>query len=324
MFFRLLIVFLSLVVCPMGFALEWKSDYTRVLDLSKQQNKPVLLFFNGSDWSGLAMKMKHEVLDTLAFQERIQDQFICMEADFPIHTTLHQELALQNNELKKRFNVSDLPLLLVLDADERVIAQMGYFPEGGQQLAEDLLRVVEQDDRLTFGLKNLNAPSTQLKELYELARELGRTSAMEEILETGLSTQEPYFFLEKYRLLVEKGEVGSEEAQTLRQKLATLDPENKQEVHFTLALIDFQELAQKNLAPSATVQPLIEYLSQWRVSDQKNVWRIEMMIAQIYMESDLKEEALKYAERALHSAPESMHEEIAHSLDYIRSSTTQR
>ena len=113
-----------------------------------------------------------------------------------------------------------------------------------------------------------------------------------------------------------------EEAQKLRQKL--YDHENAsfngQGIPFTLALIDFQELSQKNYEPEIAARPLVEYLANYAKTDQKNIWRVEMMIAQLYLNADRWEEALKHAERAYQTAPEAMHSEISHSLDYIRSS----
>ncbi len=126
-------------------------------------------------------------------------------------------------------------------------------------------------------------------------------------------------------MLVERGEKELGSTRALREKLASLDPENTRGVHFTLALIDFQDLSQKKQSPDLAVAPLVAYVNRFGSKDSGNLWRIEMMIAQHYMEADLKDKALKHAENALQAAPDRMHDEIAHSLDYIRStSSTQR
>jgi protein disulfide-isomerase len=316
---------LTLLLCgaaPLHATLEWQTDYAKIRHISQQENKPILLFFNGSDWAGFAEKM-HEILNTPTFHEKIGTQFVCMEVDFPKQRALNQELAAQNLELKNRFKIQDFPSLLLIDAQERVIARIDYLPENGEQLVSDLLKIVEQDNELALGLQHLNLSSApQLKKLYLIAQELGCAPSIEQILEAGLKMEDPYFCLEKYRLLVEKGEMKNEKALSLRQKLIALDSEseflNGQGVPFTLALIDFQELSQKNYAPELAAHPLVEYLDRFGKNDQKNVWRIEMMIAGIYLDSDQWEEALKHAERAYQAAPEAMHEEIAHSLEYIR------
>jgi protein disulfide-isomerase len=326
MHFSRLLSLLLFATLPLGATIEWQTDYEKVRSTGEKENKPLLLFFNGSDWAGSAMKMKHEILNTPAFQEKIAPQFVCMEVDFPMHTPPVPVVAEQNLELKKRFKVQELPSLLLLDARERVIAQIGYLPVSGEQLACNLLKIVEQDAELCAGLQHLNDPSATplvLKKLYQLAQELGCGPASEQILEAGLKTEDPYFCLERYRLLVEKGEMKNEETVALRQKLLGFDPEsefvNGQGIPFTLALIDFQELSQKNYEAEIAAQPLIEYLARFGKNDQKNIWRIEMMIAEIYLAADQWEEALKHAEQAYQASPEALHEEIAHSLDYIRS-----
>ena len=131
-----------------------------------------------------------------------------MEIDFPKHTHLVQVTAAQNLELKQRFKVQDPPSLFLLDDQERVIAQVSYLPENGAQFAGDLLKILEQDVELTSSLQNLkSATPNQLKKLYQLAQELSNGSALEQILEIGLTTEDPFFCLERYRLLVEKGEM---------------------------------------------------------------------------------------------------------------------
>lgn len=298
--------------------LDWHTDYQKMIGLSKKENKSVLLFFNGSDWSGKGMWMKHEVLDTPSFQEKVGDQFLCFEVDFPRHKALLESAAKQNTYLKNYFQVQEIPSLVLLNPQGKVIVQMGYLPENGEQLAEDLLKIVEEDEQLIQGLVHLENHSENLRKLYQLAQDLGREEAIERILEQGLHTEDPYFLLEKYRLLVQNGKMAEPEAALLRQKMMELDPSEFKEIHFTMALIDFQQLSQNNSCPDCAVEPLNQYLNCCGNLDKFNIWRIEMMMAQLYMEADQKEKALLHAEKALQAAPDKMHDEIAHSLDYIR------
>jgi protein disulfide-isomerase len=299
-------------------ALVWQSDYEKVHSLSKLEKKPMLLFFNGSDWSGYAMRMKHEVLDSSSFQQKIGASFLYMEVDFPQHSSLDEATLRQNESLKARFNIVEIPTLLLIDEGERIIAQIGYLPESGEQLAEDLLKIREQDQQLMSGLLRLDQHGENLQKLYQLAQELGQQSAIEQIVEKGLQTEDPYFLLEKYRLLVEGGKMGEKAAMQLRKKIVSIEGTGSRDIHFTLALIDFQQLSQSNTSADCAVRPLLEYLDRYSRQDQSNIWRIEMMIAQLYMEGDEREKALLHAEKALQYAPTTMHDEIAHSLDYIR------
>jgi protein disulfide-isomerase len=318
--FRLLIV-MSFITVSFLNAVEWQTDYARVRSLSQQENKPILLFFNGSDWVGSSMKLKQEILASPAFSTAMGNQLICMEVDFPKHTKLSESLSNQNEKLKARFKIQEFPSLVLIDPNERVIAQMSYLPENGEQLAADLLKILKQDAELSLGLQQIDdsCSPAYLKKIYLLAQELGNGTAIEKILEIGIKTNDPFFCLEHYRRLVEKGEMKSERALALMAYDPRSELINGQAIPFTVALIDFQELS-ASMAPETAAQPLIEYLARFSILDQDNIWRIEMMLADVFLEADKWEEALEHAQKAYQAAPSTMHQEIAHSLDYIRTS----
>lgn len=303
------LVFLFFALFTALFA--WENSYTKAHAESVEDGKPLLLFFTGSDWSGLAMKMKNEVLDSPSFQKKISSQFHLVEVDFPVHTLLPLTQQEVNLNLKRRFQIDEYPVLLLLDSKEREITRIGYLPENGDQLAEELLHIVAQDTELCAGLNSLPHEENALRHLYELSQSLGRIEASQSILEAGLTAEIPFFQLEQYRLCVEEGK----EAAVLREKL--LKSEDYQ-VHFTLTLIDFQARANTLRDPREVIRPLENYLERFGERDQENRWRIEMMIAQFYLDADEWKTALKHAETAYQSAPGSMRGEIENSLHYIR------
>ncbi len=310
--YRVLFVFLALTFFSNAHAsLEWREDFSKAVEESVEDGKPLLLFFTGSDWSGLAMKMKKEVLDSKPFQEKARTHFHCLQIDFPKHKSLSKEQESQNSALKQRFDVDELPLLLVLDPKEREVTRLGYFPETGEQLISELLQVVRQDAQLCAGLKNLPKDESGLQKLYQLANALSREEAQQAVLAAGLAIGAPYFQLEKYRLLVEEGS----DARALREQL--LQTQDSQ-IHFAVAMIDFQERASTLEDPLEVIKPLEAYLKRFGDQDTENVWRIEMMIAQFYLDADEWKSALKHAETAYESAPQTMRGEIENSLMYIR------
>lgn len=307
---RPLFLFLLLSLASALFA--WETDYSKALEMSREDNKPILLFFTGSDWSGLSMKMKNEVLDSEAFQQQIASRFRCVELDFPMHTPLNPAMKNQNESLKNRFAIEDFPTLLLIDGEERIIARLGYFPENGEQMADELLRAVSQDAELCLGLKNLPRDEQALLRLYQLAQILMREEARETILAAGVDSEAPYFLLEQYRHFVEEGK----EASSLREKLLKSDD---YQIHFTVAMIDFQERASSMRDPREVIKPLEAYLERFADKDEHNVWRIEMMIAQFYLDADEWGSALKHAETAYQHAPTTFRGEIENSMQYIRS-----
>ncbi len=242
---------------------------------------------------------------------------------FPQHKALSQEEKEQNLHLKEWLEVVEYPRLIILDPNEREIARLGYPSEEAEKFADDLIHIVQRDKYITDVMSKINSTAfsaDELRSLYQEARDLQRAKDADTLLAAGMQTETPLFFLlEKYRLLVEEGKQCEGEAIAIREKLKKADPQNHQKVHFSLALIDFQSLAeQEDIELKDVICPLENYIKQFGSKDPENVWRVEMMIAQFYLDADENKIALKHAELAFESAPVDKKGEIQQSLDYIR------
>lgn len=298
-------------------------DYDEALRQAKEQHRPLLVFFNGSDWSGLGMKMKKEILDTPQFEVGIASHFTCVEVDFPHHALLPEERVQKNCRLQQQFAITQFPALLLVDSNERVIVHLGYCPEDGENCAADLLKLEALDFQLQHDLLRVRDLSPQeLYTCYTAAQELQNQQAIEHILSIGMHSNEPGFFLvERYRQLAAAGE----SAQEIKQTLFHIDPNNRLGYFYQIALIDFQTLAQKTdrLTPEQIIQPLCDYLEQFGREDREHVWRIEMMIAQFYLDNDCWSIALRHAEVAYREAPLERHADMDPLLHYIRNQAAQ-
>lgn len=323
---RLLLLVCSVFVsCMMQAEITWEKDYNKALDCSQNTGRPLLVFFTGSDWSGWSMKMKKEILDAEEFKSKIENRFVCVEIDFPEHKAIDSAYFETNQRLKEKLHVRDYPRLLVLapqpGEQKREIARFGYSAEKPAQFAQELLLIVEKDEKLTQALTHLDDSivSTDLNTLYHVALELKRKEDAKRILDVGVLRGNAIFLLEKYRLLVEEGHKEGVEALHLRHRLELADPKNERGIPFALCLIDFQSYANEPSAKAReSVKPLEDYLSKFGEQDLKNRWRLEMMIAQVYLNFDEWKSALNHAEVAYECAPKEQQEEILHSLDYIR------
>lgn len=318
---QLLILFIfssSLFCC--GQAIVWEKDYKKALEASSQTKKPLLLFFTGSDCSGWGMMLKNEILLASDFTEKTKDHFIFVEIDFPEHKPLETSLAEQNLALKEKWQVDQLPRLIMIDSSQREISRFGATPLSPKEFGEELIAILQRDRALTQSMKNLSCCAVkQLEDLYRTARELKREQEATLLVEEGVERGAIFFLLEKYRELVDLGKVSDKKAQDIRKRLLALDPNNEKKVLFSLALIDFQKLSSERPAnPLAVIRPLEDYLKQYGSQDKENQWRLEMMVAQFYLDCEDWNVALAHAEKALASAPESRQEEIARSVSYIR------
>ncbi len=307
-------------------AFEWLKNYELALEKGKKEKKPLLLFFCGSDWSGWCMKIKKEVLDSSAFSNAIGSRLIGLEIDFPHHSIQLPEIEKQNLALKEQMEISDFPHFILMYPEGRILLRTGYLSGEPEQVAQYLLSVLEKDKELTKvieSLKEKKFSGETLEQFYHISRELRRNEEAKQLLEEGLLCQENQFFLfEKYKVLLEE-EKHPQEIAKVRKTLSDRDPLNEKGTQFSLAMIEFQDLSKKIKANSevkihTVVAPLRHYLVRFGKSDPDNVWRLEMMMAQAYLNNDESNRALKHAKLALESAPQEKKEEIASSIEYIQ------
>lgn len=323
MFVKFLLAVLGCTAPMIGAPLPWHDRFDEAQKLAVTEKKPLFIYFTGSDWSGWSMKMKKEILESSHLVDRLKDRFIFVELDFPKRKSLPEELVTQNEALKEKFHVHDFPRLILVEPSGKEIARFGYSDENPTRFGDDLIHVLENTEKLNSAISALDTLSSyDLEKYYKLASELQREEEALVLLERGLNQQEVslFFEIEKYRLLVEQGKGDLEEATKLRNQLLEQDPQNTKGVHTNLALVDFQDRSSKATPgsdPKEVIAPLEGYLNRFGLEDKENNWRLEMMIAQFYLNIDQFQIALEHAERAHQFAPESAKSEIQRSLRYI-------
>lgn len=126
-------LFALLALTSLSFAGEgWITDYQDALKQAKEQNRPVLVDFTGSDWCGWCIKLNKEVFSKPEFQDFAKDNLVLLEIDFPSNPkSLPAATQKQNAELQKKFGVDGFPTLVLLDGDGKEITRhVGYLPGG--------------------------------------------------------------------------------------------------------------------------------------------------------------------------------------------------
>ena len=118
--------------------IQWFTNYSQGVAAAKQQNKPILLFFTGSDWCGWCKKMESEIFNSADFAQAAGNRFVFVELDFPMNTKQPDDLAAQNAALKKKYSITGFPTVVILDPNENFIAETGYQAGGGKAYADYL------------------------------------------------------------------------------------------------------------------------------------------------------------------------------------------
>jgi len=87
----------------------WYTDMAKAVEASRQEQKPLFLFFTGSDWCGWCMKLQNEVFKTPEFTAWVKDHAILVELDYPRRTPQSEEIKQQNGQLQQMFQVQGYP-----------------------------------------------------------------------------------------------------------------------------------------------------------------------------------------------------------------------
>ncbi|CAM1361364.1 Protein disulfide isomerase [Tenacibaculum sediminilitoris] len=102
---------------------NWESSYNKALKKVKEERKPMLIYFKGSDWCGPCKKLDKELFSTEKFKKLSEKNFILYEADIPFNEDLveNEKLGI-NKKLAKKYKVSSYPTILFINHKQKIIA----------------------------------------------------------------------------------------------------------------------------------------------------------------------------------------------------------
>lgn len=97
--------------------LVWHTNMVEAVAIAKKENKPMFLFFTGSDWCGWCIRLQKEVFKTPEFEAWAKEKVVLVELDFPRRTPQAPELQAQNNHLQQIFSVRGYPTVWFVKAN---------------------------------------------------------------------------------------------------------------------------------------------------------------------------------------------------------------
>ncbi len=120
--------------------IQWQTDFQKAAQEAKQQRKPMIVYFTGSDWCGWCKKMDQEIFSTPQFIQEVGSKFVFVKLDFPMNKKLPEDQMQQNAQLKQRYGVTGYPTVVVLDPSGSFVGETGYRAGGGKAYAEFLMQ----------------------------------------------------------------------------------------------------------------------------------------------------------------------------------------
>ena len=123
--------------------LEWYLDFKKAQASSATENKPILLYFTGSDWCGACKLLEQKYFSKTRFKS-LAKNFILYEADFPKNKLKVNPLFEEKNiALKNKFNITAFPTIIIVDKKENVLGRVvGYRNEKTSKIYSSLFTAI--------------------------------------------------------------------------------------------------------------------------------------------------------------------------------------
>jgi thiol:disulfide interchange protein len=96
--------------------LHWLTDFAVAKAQAKAEDKPLLMYFTGSDWCTACLLLDRAVFDTAQFKDYADKHLVLLELDFPMKKQLPDELVAQNQALQSTYDAGDLPTIVLLNS----------------------------------------------------------------------------------------------------------------------------------------------------------------------------------------------------------------
>jgi thioredoxin-related protein len=150
----LVIAFLTLTSMSMQAQeeLTWHTDMSKATDISIKENKPMFLFFTGSDWCGWCIRLQKEVFKTPEFVKWAKENVVLVELDFPRKNNQTDAVKMQNAQLQQQLQVRGYPTVWFVSAAKTADAKVnlnalgstGYVAGGPQVWLDGANQIIKK------------------------------------------------------------------------------------------------------------------------------------------------------------------------------------
>jgi thioredoxin-related protein len=300
-----------------SFKAESNLKFCNDLDTAFKQavidNKSILVIVVGGNGCPWSEKMLFDVVYKPEFYQEAQKSFVLCKLEI-------ENLKSKGKEIGLDHTLEQIPLILCMSKEGKIIAEKSDIPESPQEVICYLNDVMQATSKISKVLAVEHTfADEQLEENYKLAKHLGLK--VEQVLYAmGLGKKKNLFFmLEKYQKLLTAG--SHKELKDLKLDIQRLDPRNTKGSIRSMAILDFEERSRQKKGmenPFSALKPLFEYLRDYGHYDKECRWEIEMRIARFLFAKNQIQAALQHAIRSLEWAPESRKNEVSEAVEFLK------
>jgi thioredoxin-related protein len=135
-----------LFLSSLGFAQQWSTNIDEAKAQATAENKTIVLVFSGSDWCAPCIKLDKNVWQSEEFKAFAAEKLVLLRADFPKKkaNVLPEALQNSNKTLAEKYNQEGyFPLVVVLNAQGKVIAKKGYENQNAAKYVAELQALIK-------------------------------------------------------------------------------------------------------------------------------------------------------------------------------------
>jgi len=108
--------------------LNWISNFETAKEIAETENKPILIFFTGSDWCGICKMLDKDFLSSDKFKKLANEKLVLYKADFPRRTDIvsaeqKQVNIILDKKYSKSRNKRSFPTIVLINANG---IELGY------------------------------------------------------------------------------------------------------------------------------------------------------------------------------------------------------
>jgi len=141
-----IITIIFFFLSSLGFAQHWSTNFEEAKAKATAENKIIVLVFSGSDWCAPCIKLDKNVWQSEEFKAYADEKLVLVRADFPKKkaNVLPEALQNSNKALAEKYNQEGyFPLVVVLNAQGKVIAKKGYENQNATKYVAELQALIK-------------------------------------------------------------------------------------------------------------------------------------------------------------------------------------
>ena len=129
---KTIVILFSLFFATVGLAqednLNWLLDIDEAKEISQSEQKPILVYFTGSDWCAPCKMLKKDFFSTSEFEKRAENM-VLLYVDIPRRVDIiSKEQKDKNMKLVRKYNGNGgYPNLVALNSKGHIIGELGGY-----------------------------------------------------------------------------------------------------------------------------------------------------------------------------------------------------